>query len=383
MVHKSNYEFVTGLRAIAALYVLLSHVWYEIWPAVPPPYGYGKRPEALIGWLTGWLYYGHFGVVIFIVVSGFCLMLPVVRNNGVLEGGLLTFFQRRARRIVPPYYFALALTLLVIASCLDRKTGTQWDISIPVTAEGVLSHVLFFHDFTETTQINYVFWSIAVEAHLYLLFPTLVWIMHRFGVTLATGAICGAVYTVIVLLEFYDYHDIPPQFIGLCAYFVFGMACAKLIHLPVSEPRGFVARAPWAGIALTLVSMTALLCAMWGFDVAERRFALLDSFVAISAASLLIAAAKPNAFCLVRWLLERQGLVAIGTFSYSLYLVHAPILQLVWQFVIAPWGLPDAQQFLLLLILAGPASLGIAAVFYVLCERPFLVRRREVAPVTC
>jgi peptidoglycan/LPS O-acetylase OafA/YrhL len=83
-VHKSeqvvpnSLDFLNGIRAIAALFVLISHFWYQIWPAVTPPLGYAHRPTGLTLILTSWLYYGHFAVVVFIVLSEFCLLTFVM-----------------------------------------------------------------------------------------------------------------------------------------------------------------------------------------------------------------------------------------------------------------------------------------------------------------
>src|SRR5438067_7057279 len=107
-------DFLDGLRALAAIYVLLHHAWLQIWEwHLPGPFT--RR-------LTGWLYFGHFGVVVFIVLSGFCLMLPVVRGDGTLRGGAKTFFQRRALRILPPYYVAIGLSLVLIVTLIGTQT---------------------------------------------------------------------------------------------------------------------------------------------------------------------------------------------------------------------------------------------------------------------
>ena len=137
---ENHIDFLDGLRALSALFVMFSHMWCQIWPATVPPYGYGHRPTGLTLVLTSWLYYGHFAVVVFIMLSGFCLMLPVVRGDDSLRGGTLQFLKRRAKRILPPYYFALLLSLLLIHFLINSKTGSQWDISLPVTQLGIISH---------------------------------------------------------------------------------------------------------------------------------------------------------------------------------------------------------------------------------------------------
>ncbi|NJM58848.1 MAG: acyltransferase [Synechococcales cyanobacterium RU_4_20] len=97
-------HYLDGLRGIAALYVVFSHVW-EMQPTELP---------SLWMSLSKIFQYGSFSVSVFIVLSGYCLMLPVSRSQaGSLSIKFSDFIQRRARRILPPYYAALVLSIAV------------------------------------------------------------------------------------------------------------------------------------------------------------------------------------------------------------------------------------------------------------------------------
>jgi len=96
-------EFLDGIRGLAAFYVVFHHV-SQIYM--------GERvlPAAGYYWFTPWMQLGHYAVAIFIVLSGFCLMLPVANSaDGTLRGGFLGYVWRRVRRIVPAYYAAMAM----------------------------------------------------------------------------------------------------------------------------------------------------------------------------------------------------------------------------------------------------------------------------------
>jgi len=371
-------DFLDGLRALAALFVLFSHVWFQLWPAVVPPYEYGHRPTGLTLIFTSWLFYGHFAVVVFIVLSGFCLMLPVVHSSGVLDGGTLNFFKRRAKRILPPYYFALLFSLISIWLFINLKTGTHWDISLPVTFVGFMAHLAMMQDIVTTTQINYVFWSIALESHLYLYFPLLVLSWQRFGgirTTLGTGLL---IYTTIILLEINHVKFIPPQFIGMCFYFVLGMLAATIVFS--QEKFWYLVRQhfPCHFAIASSVLMIIFFCYLWGFDLAFERLAFLDTLCAFAALSLLIAASHPGENKL-RDFLSSRPLVFIGTFSYSLYLVHAPLLQIIWQYGLHPLHLGEVLEFILLLVIGTPLILLAAYLFFFYCEQPFLNTHSERA----
>jgi peptidoglycan/LPS O-acetylase OafA/YrhL len=362
-------DWITGLRGLAAFYVLLSHCWYQVWPAVPEPYGYGLYPPEEVARWTGWLYYGHYAVVVFIVLSGFCLMRTVVQQGGGrLPGGLWAFWRRRARRILPPYYAALALSLLLTSALIGDKTGSQWDIAVPVTAQGVVSHLLMLQDLVDTTQINFVFWSIALEAHLYLLFPLLVGARRRWGMRATLLALGVLVYGGVAALEALGVQDIPPQFLGLVFSFALGMAAACVAQARPGRAGGWQAGG-WACLAAAMG-----LSAAWGHAVAEQRFAFLGLLCSLGMAGILASAPRGRgepANASVR-LMQAPCFVRVGAFAYSLYLIHAPLLQVAWKFFVAPHWQAPLERFIALLACGVPFSLASAWLFFLAAERPFL-----------
>ena len=158
----SHLHHLDGLRAILAIYVVMHHCWLGIWPTP-----YGVFPTGIASILTGWLAFGRVAVDWFIVLSGYCLMLPVAKHDGELRGGAIVFFVRRARRILPTFYAALAFSLLMDLGPDGRMTGSLWDWSLPVSMKAVLANVLMFQDVVRPYKINGVFWSICSRvAHL-------------------------------------------------------------------------------------------------------------------------------------------------------------------------------------------------------------------------
>src|SRR6476469_1408524 len=92
-----------GLRGLAALYVVVNHVFLRAFPGYPVDHA---------PFWAGWFIYGRFAVVVFIVLSGFSLALSPARRGWRL-GGASGFARRRALRILPAYYAALAFSLAV------------------------------------------------------------------------------------------------------------------------------------------------------------------------------------------------------------------------------------------------------------------------------
>ncbi|RUT01541.1 hypothetical protein DSM106972_066380 [Dulcicalothrix desertica PCC 7102] len=129
-------HYLDGLRGIAALYVVAVHIEPSTREALPAFWLIFEKT----------LRYGAFSVVIFLVLSGYVLMLPVVKSqHGLISGGFLKYIKRRARRILPPYYAALigCLLLAFIIFLLEEFTSFKWD---KVAGEGPFSPYFNFID---------------------------------------------------------------------------------------------------------------------------------------------------------------------------------------------------------------------------------------------
>src|SRR3954453_2621657 len=140
-----NLHFVDGLRALFATFVVLHHTWLAVWPiggAVHPP-----RPVQFVG---GWFVYGHFAVSGFIVVSGFCLGLSALQRPAERGFQFGRFMFRRTRRIAPPYWAALLLSVVLLLTVLDHRTGTYWDLTQPFSPSGAVVHGVLMQDFIAT-----------------------------------------------------------------------------------------------------------------------------------------------------------------------------------------------------------------------------------------
>ncbi len=362
-------DYLDGLRALAALMVLFNHSWRMAWPRMP-----GERIGALPAdpWLllvTGWARYGHFAVTVFIVISGFCLMLPVLRHGGKLPFSAREFFQRRARRILPTYYAALGVSLLLIWLLIGQETGTQWDAQLPVSKSGILSRLLLLQDVWRPYQINNPFWSIAVEWRIYFLFPLLVWAFRRFGAgrTTLVALVASAALLQVSLLEKASIH-----YAGI---FVLGMLGAVYAH------RADERLASRLGMAAVVPAALLIgICVSQPFRWAEGRFHELDYLVGLATAAGLAYLGARESHPMKTGLSWRP-LVFIGGFSYSIYLMHMPLLQLVWQYGLAPLGLSRAANLGLLVTVGWAAVLLLAYGFYLAFERPFL-NSRSPRPVT-
>ncbi len=338
-------RYLDGLRAAAALFVVLHHAWLEA----------GQPYQVL----------GHYAVGLFIVLSGFCLMLPVVRGDGTLPGGPLHFLRKRARRILPPYYAALALSVLLAYTWL-RGQGE------PGTWAGLVSHALLVHNLMTSTdiQFNGPLWSVAVECHIYLFFPLLVWGFRKTGPVVATAAVLAFSFLLARLLFWLpvntSVHGASPQFLGL---FAFGMLAAKVSFAPTAGLARFGRKFPW-GAALAVFTALLLVPAAWWYGKYQHHY-LVDYGVGLWGFTLLVCIQRRRPAWLCR-LLSFRPLVFVGTFAYSIYLMHVPVLQLVQVYGNGWLGLAGPARLALLFVVGLPLVLALSYLFYWYCERPFV-----------
>ena len=376
--YRLRFTYLDGLRGLAALYVVISHVLLLQWAQLP--------------FFNKFARYGIFGVVVFIVLSGYCLMLPVARSKkGQISGGLLDYLKRRGRRILPPYYGALFLCLLLAVLILgvQKVTGLDWSdvgsanlFSPNFHFFDVLSHLLLIHNLHSAAptnfnsslpiyRINGAMWTVATEWHIYFVFPVLllpVW--RRFGLlAVVTTAFLVGIGPHYLLHGFIE--AAHPWFLGL---FAFGMAAADIGFS--QKPFLILIRKslPW-GMLATMFAFVAFLTE-WPLLGLDRW--INESFAGIGAACLLIYCTNflidGKVIPTVLRLLEMPWVIALGSLSYSLYLVHAPVLVLVHHLLLS-LQLSPIMIAATLLVVAVPMSVLIAYLFHLVFERPFRVHR--------
>ena len=339
-----------GIRGLAALYVVVNHVFLRAFPGYPADHA---------PFWAGWFIYGRFAVVVFIVVSGFSLALAPARHGWRLDG-VAQFAQRRARRILPPYWAALAFSLAV-AWLVVPQPGH----GIP-DAKSVLVNGLLVQNIVAAHSPNAAFWSMAVEAQLYLLLPLLLLVVRRRGaiamlatVTLVVAAV-GIFGPHIARLDTFVIQS-PPD---LAALFAVGILTAGVVSATQARRTW-----PWAWLALAAVAPVLITMWLQGSVWTLDHLFWVDLALGPAVGCLLAGLATGRPAPLLR-VLDTRPLRSLGSFSYSLYLTHAPIVAIVCERIVArrvPLGVP---AFLVSLALVLPLTIAFARGFAALFEAP-------------
>lgn len=371
---------IDALRGVAVLGVIVCHLPRTTGPAFSGAWWAGLVPDL-----------GALGVTLFLVLSGYCIHARAARDP-LAPIDWRAFWRRRMVRLYPVYLVALGISIF-----LDWNAGRPW----PTIAD-VLAHLTLTHNLTASYSFsagNAALWSLGMEVQVYLLYPAYLALRRRWPAT-RVAAVALAV-TVIWRLSQMGLQLIlyrrgwapPPQqsLFGLgsleCWPFAFwapwvlGAVAAEVAAGTAAPPRWLMGRAMAFGcLAIAVVTHPRVLWTIAKLrtitdlsgglvikDSARWLGVLAEPALAVSSAALLIAWTRPRAIGpRGRWM---QWLAAAGAVSYSLYLVHLPILR----GPLAGWlNIDDRWPAVCLRQVTALAACGAAAyLLFIFVERPF------------
>jgi peptidoglycan/LPS O-acetylase OafA/YrhL len=299
-------------------------------------------------------------------------MLPVANDPaGRLPGGLGRYVYRRARRILPPFYFALALSLLLgVAFQLKGEMAASWG--------SFFSHLLVAHNVRPewSHAIDPPMWSVATEWQIYFVFALVllpVWRVCGNLVTLTLALLLGCLPRM--LWPEYNFDWAHPWYVFL---FAMGMTAAVVTETNETGVAGvWITRRATvtAGVLLVVLGATYALKARlgdWLFVAADSIEGLIAALLIICCATVLAVGGRRPVMLRV---FDSRVAVWLGAFSYSLYLVHFPVLAAMDSVV---RGRVSELTELAVMLTAGVAlATTMSYMFYVVCERPFLTSSRS------
>ncbi|WP_108817016.1 acyltransferase family protein [Loktanella sp. Alg231-35] len=283
---------VDGLRAVAVVPVILFHA------GVPG--------------ITG----GFVGVDVFFVISGFLITTLILRAQDREDFSLLTFYERRARRILPALFLVLAATVLAAYNWIPFWDFPDFLRSVAATAL-FLSNVHFWENIgyfavaAEEQPLLHT-WSLAVEEQFYLLFPLL--LMVKMRPAILGGVVLGMFVASLALSQWGSLHEPEVNFFFTPSRVWELMAGALCAIWKVS-------RTPKPNDALAFIGLAMVVSAMFIYDT-STPFPSFYTLLPVVGACLLLSA-HPGTY--VQKVLSCAPLVGIGLISYSAYLWHQPL----------------------------------------------------------
>jgi peptidoglycan/LPS O-acetylase OafA/YrhL len=341
-----------GLRAFAVMLVFLSHAWTERW--LP----------------------GNFGVTVFFFLSGY-LITTLLRIEHSKTGRISfkAFYLRRTLRIMPPFY--LVLTIASVLTVVGALEGSVQLVPALFQVLDLSNYYLIYNGWwTGRAPGTWVYWSLAVEEHFYLVFPVAYLLLRRLVPSVRRQ--------VLILL-------------GVCAL-VLAWRCILVFGLHAIRDRTYVATD--TRIDSILFGCILAIYANPALDlprVSERHMKLL--WLPLGILGLLVSFALRLPWFEETFRYTLQGLslfpifaVAIrypewsfmqmlnvrwvkflGVLSYSFYLLHPTVIFGIQQWV--PWS-PLLRAPLSLAI-----SLTLSLMIYHAVEKPCARLRRRLSRI--
>ncbi|MDC1251200.1 acyltransferase [Gammaproteobacteria bacterium] len=289
---------IDGLRAIAVLPVIFFHAGIELFSG------------------------GFVGVDVFFVISGYLITKIILTDLEQDKFRIVTFYERRARRILPALFFIIFSCLPFAYFILDPSALVDFGESL-VAVPTFLSNVLFWSErgyFGGATELKPLIhtWSLAVEEQFYLVFPIILMVFW-FHLRKWTGPFI----LFLIVCSLY------------LSWFLTELHFETAFYLPLARAWELMvgSAAAYYGIRLanlgnqysSILSITGLsliFYAVLNFDGTTNFPGYAATMPVFGTFLLIIAGPSRN---LVNRVLSSRWLVNIGLVSYSLYLWHQPV----------------------------------------------------------
>jgi len=301
------FKGLNGIRAIAALIVILFHIDLFMPLFKVQPLGYSKYGMAV------------YGVILFFVLSGFLITyLLISEKDKYNDINIRYFYFRRILRIWPLYYMALIISVLLIlfgvidANLFDKKTG-----------QAFLLYSLFLSNLAYVMGLGLLsfaaLWSVGVEEQFYLIWPV---ILRKSKNILFSLLIVIALYLVIkvalwyfeegLLFSFVSHTSIDCMAIGGIASYIYFKKCNSLLSIAYNPIIQIVS---WGFLVTSIIWKPIHIIALLDYEIHSVFYAII----------ILNISTNPKSFID----LENSILNFLGKISYGIYVYHLIVISVL------------------------------------------------------
>lgn len=364
-----RFKSLDSLRGIAAFIVVIHHLFLALPQTTRETMPVLNAPILLSG---------RFCVMVFFVLSGFVLALPYFSNKGVPYG---PYVVRRACRVYIPFAFAVLFSALLcdLAGGAHMPMFSEWLNEFwasPVTGSLIAQQILMTGvDGPKSISLDPPIWSLIIEMRISLLFPLLVVCVRRFGWIAVGSALilaygCGKLQ---IAIGEDNAAGVPKSFTGTFLFtgrymilFMLGIIMAQRINGLKALMQSLSLKSHIA--ALSFLAAIWLVLAYKELEISHSG--AVDVFCGVCAMYLI-------ALCVTFPKLSRRlsvpPLLWLGNISYSLYLIHMPVMLGLFYLLYRSVSLP------IMLAIALSASLLAAQLMYHWIELPSQMLGRKLS----
>jgi len=297
---KSYRPELNGLRALAVLLVLLYHLDFE--------------------WMKG----GFLGVDIFLVISGYFISKNILSDNQNNKFTFKRFYTKRLRRLFPALIFTIVLVLIGGYFLLTPASYQRLGLSSIFSALSASNFFFWseagYFDGSASTKPLLHMWSLSLEEQFYLLWPFLLVVFYKFLRKYMLLIILIMIFISIAAGELYFNTDRSATFFLLpFRMFEFMLGAASIWFERMLSNR----KVPRSLDELLFVSGLVLMVGSAMFLNADSRMPGLYSLLPCVGAMFTIVSGERAGSSLI---LGNKSMEYIGKASYSIYLIHWPVI---------------------------------------------------------
>ncbi len=330
---------VDGLRALAIIPVILYHAGFSIFSG------------------------GFVGVDVFFVISGYLITTIIISEVSERRFSLVTFYERRARRILPPLFLVIFVSIPFAWLWLvprDLQDFYQSILAILTFSSNFLFWLEsgYFEPAAELKPMLHT-WSLAVEEQYYIIFPLFIMVMWRLGQRVVFTMLAIFCLCSLFLAQWEAYNNADRGFYLLHTR-GWEILLGSLVGMFLFRKKKIEFKST-IHQSLSLMGLCLILYSVFFYD-RDTPFPSLYTLVPTLGAVLIILFAKPQT--IVYKLLSCRALVWIGLLSYSIYLWHQPLMA----FAKYRSASEPTELFMMVLVLL---SILLAYLTYLFIEKPF------------
>lgn len=324
-----------------------------------------------------WLPHGEVGVDLFFVISGFVIARPFLAKIG--QGGRIAvgrFYLRRFLRLQPPYLLVLlvcaASAAFGLANGGHNPAREVHHLISPWASFWASMFYVHVPIFGVPSLLNPPIWSLEIEVQFYLISPLLIALYARLTCRewrLAAGIWAITVAMIVAAAIRTQAGVFAPWSFTLVTHldgFLLGVLLADVRQWRL-RPRPGAGAWKDAGFAIGLALLLA--SGLWQGLEAFGPMVLRDA-VRLLACALIVEGALGGT--LAGRLAGAPWIAMIGSACYSIYLVHVPLMVIVWIVVNRAVSIPAAWIMPSAMALLPVISIAVGLIFFIVVERPFM-----------
>lgn len=329
-----------GIRAVAIIMVVWFHFWQQTW--LTPYITFDNSLLQYIGItqinIADFVRYGAIFVDVLIFLSAFCNFYPYARAIllGEMWPDTKRFYFKRAARILPSYYFAVAVMF-----CFAVSEGAYED-NLPFMWKDLLTHLFciapFWKDTYVFSKLNGVLWTVQVEVLYYIIMPLLARFFKKSPLLTYMAMMGISVITVQWILIHYP--EVGIEYVNHILTFMGVYANGILTCFLFLAWKMYVKENPYTRMASSVIMIYCVILMnklVMSYNAEEMMVRQLGTRIEQSFFVAGIVFFSGTSYSILQKLLDNRIMNAICVISYNLYLWHQFIAVKMKEYRIPYW----------------------------------------------